>query len=201
LIDYWKNVRPTDYEDKSVWFDTGVLEDGDMQGACSLNTKTALLLSEIYDDVYDNKRHIIHVDTITSLFDIARYPQRINKYYPGGHAIPILAANFYNKAASYVAFAIKCTNGEEIDDWAIYYLKAADKLVPNCKHIKSAFYTVKQVSEHIKKKNEQKRLEQERKKLEQIRSDRLRKKQCLACGAPLGFFDKLTGTKECNSCR
>ena len=201
LIDYWKNVRPTDYEDESGWFDTGVLEDGHMQGACSLNTYTALLLSEFYDNVYDNKRHIINANILTDWLDIGEHPQKINKYYPGGHAIPILAANFYNNAASIIAFAIKRTNGEHIDDWAIHYLKAADELVPNCKHIKSAFYAVKQVSKHIKKKNEQKRLEQERKNLEQIRSERLRKKQCLTCGAPLGFFDKLTGVKECNACQ
>jgi hypothetical protein len=37
LIDYWKNVRPTDWEDKGWPFDTGVLEDGQMQGARGVN--------------------------------------------------------------------------------------------------------------------------------------------------------------------
>lgn len=201
LIDYWKNVRPTHWKDKSVWFDTGVLEDGQMQGACSLHSSTVDKLNEFYNNAHDVENYGDDCQVPRHWFEILENPSSIFDYYPRGHAHPIFAACFFNQAASIIAFAIKRTNGEYIDDLVISYLKAADELVPNCKHIKSAFYTVKQVSEHIKKKNEQKKLEQERKELEQIRSDRLIRKQCLICGAALGFFDKLTGVKNCKSCR
>lgn len=195
LIDYWKEVRPTEWDDRSGWFETGVGEYGDMQAPCSLNQSAVRELQVFYNDVVDIERYGDDCRVPKYWYEILIDSNSITKYYPGEHAKPILAACSFNQAASVIAFAIKTGDDNGlIDKWAILHLRSADQLIPNCNHIKSAYSTVKQVKQYIiRRKKEEEEVH--------IQNYRKRNKLCLKCGAALGFFDKLTGVKECNACQ